>query len=371
MFFDDNLLLIHSIFKDKIRLVGGSVRNFILKQKIVDYDLSCLLSPEEIKNKLIKYNVKYLTIGEKYGTITAVINSKNYEITSARVDVKTDGRRAEVEYIDNFESDSQRRDFTFNSLYMDFKGNIYDYHNGITDIRKGIVRFVGNAEDRIKEDYLRILRFFRFFAYYGFILDNKGFEAVIKLKNNLNKISRERIKDEIFKIFNARYPIKALRIMDKLNILNGDYKNLEFFYSYKPFLLNYNLSTTMALSLFINELPQNIRISNNEKKEIQNYLKIKKLNYLDDIKKKILLFEYKNPDLLMFNCFMHNKNVFETINFIEKTKIPVLPINGNDLKCYEGKTIGSLLNRAKEIFISHNFKISKDELLKEIQKTNQ
>ena len=167
--YTDELLLLNDIFnanhEDNLRIVGGAVRNYMIGEEISDFDLSCRLSPEKILDILQKNQIKAIPTGIKFGTITAVIKNKCFEITTTRKDVKTDGRHAVVEYTTNFEVDAQRRDFTFNALYLDFDGNLYDYFNGLNDLKNGIVRFIGNAEDRIKEDYLRILRLFRFYCY--------------------------------------------------------------------------------------------------------------------------------------------------------------------------------------------------------------
>ena len=170
----DKIFNIHN--KDNLRIVGGAVRNFLLNKKITDYDLSCKYTPDEILDILNNNNIKALTIGKDFGTITAIINHKSFEITSTREDIQTDGRHAIVKYTNDFRIDAERRDFTFNALYLDFNNNLYDYFNGVEDLKNGIVRFIGNPEERIKEDYLRILRLFRFYSFYANTIEKDAFK---------------------------------------------------------------------------------------------------------------------------------------------------------------------------------------------------
>lgn len=258
--------ILFNIFGDNIRIVGGAVRNFLLKKPINDYDFSCLLIPPKIKELLQNNNVKYLTVGEKFGTITAIIDNKKYEITSTRKDIKTDGRWTTVEYIADFESDSYRRDLTINGLYQDKNGKIYDYHNGIDDLKNGLIKFIGDPILRIKEDYLRILRFFRFYTYYGKTIDKDSLKAIIILKKNLKKLTKERIKDEILKIF-ATNCVETLQIVNDIGILdileiNGNLKNIENFYLIKKF------TPIIPFGFFIEKIPE----WNFSKKERRNLI---------------------------------------------------------------------------------------------------
>ena len=148
------------INKGNIRIVGGMVRDLLLKQnKSSEIDLVTNLDPSEIIDAFKKSNIEYITVGLKYGCITAKINGKLIEITSLRKDVENDGRWPVVEYTKDWKLDAKRRDFTINSIYIDFNGNIYDSENGIKDLKNKKIIFIGNPVKRIKEDYLRILRF--------------------------------------------------------------------------------------------------------------------------------------------------------------------------------------------------------------------
>ncbi|GHT91562.1 hypothetical protein FACS1894122_04200 [Alphaproteobacteria bacterium] len=197
------------------RIVGGAVRNFLLNTAISDIDIATTALPSEVitifkEESASKIALAYVledskkgnaSVANMHGTVTVVYNGKPYEITTLRRDVKTFGRKAQVEFTKFFEVDSCRRDFTMNAIYMDKNGRIFDYHNGIQDIADGNVRFIGEPAERIKEDYLRILRYFRFVALYGAYKVNEEYlETINSLKDNLTILSGERILSELRKI---------------------------------------------------------------------------------------------------------------------------------------------------------------------------
>lgn len=181
------------------RFVGGCVRDAILQLLPGDIDIATSLTPETVIEVLKAASIKVIPTGIKHGTVTAVMNKKPFEITTLRRDVACYGRHAEVEYTDNFEEDAARRDFTINAMYCDPEGVLYDYFGGYADLHRGVVRFVGNADNRVEEDYLRSLRFFRFFARFGKPPMDMGALAAITLHaNSLEQLSGERIQKEMF-----------------------------------------------------------------------------------------------------------------------------------------------------------------------------
>ena len=191
--------------ESKVRFVGGCVRKSLCGENIDDIDLATSLEPDEVKKRLIKKDVKVLDIGITHGTITAILNKKKFEITTLRKDVSTDGRHANVEFTSNWEQDASRRDFTINAIYSDIEGRIFDPLNGVSDLQNGIVKFIGSSEARIQEDYLRILRYFRFFIQYSKIdYDQDIIRSIKQYINGLNKISNERIFDELKKILTLK-----------------------------------------------------------------------------------------------------------------------------------------------------------------------
>ncbi|MFC4235698.1 CCA tRNA nucleotidyltransferase [Thalassospira xianhensis] len=204
----------------KARFVGGLVRDALLKRDLVDVDIACDLKPEETVIALEKAGLKVVPTGLKHGTVTAVTDAATYEITTLRIDVTTDGRHAEVAFTDSWLGDAKRRDFTFNAIYCDQDGTIYDPFDGETDLREGRVRFIGIAEDRIAEDYLRIMRFFRFHAWFGRPpLDPIGAEACRKGAHGLRNISPERLRDETLKLLRSRSPAATIKDMIGFKVL--------------------------------------------------------------------------------------------------------------------------------------------------------
>jgi len=186
--------------ENEVRFVGGCVRKALCGENIDDIDLATSLDPNEVKNRLTKNGVKVIETGISHGTLTAILNKKKFEITTLRKDVFTDGRHANVEFTHDWESDAKRRDFTINAIYSDILGRIFDPLNGISDLNNGNVKFIGLPEHRIQEDFLRILRYFRFFIQYSKNEhDHNVIQSIKKNINGLNKISNERIFNELEK----------------------------------------------------------------------------------------------------------------------------------------------------------------------------
>ena len=164
----------------EIRYVGGCVRKILNDEKTDDIDLATNLTPDQVKQCLEKNQIKFFETGIEHGTITAVIDDQNFEITTLRKDVKTDGRHAVVEYTTNWKEDSLRRDFSINSIYSDLDGNLYDPNSGHKDLNVGIIKFIGDPETRIKEDYLRIIRYLRLYTEYSKIDHEINIIKIIK-----------------------------------------------------------------------------------------------------------------------------------------------------------------------------------------------
>ena len=202
--------------KGSLRFVGGCVRNAVMGARIGDIDLATTLEPKDVEAALKAHKIKYVPTGITHGTITAVIEGKPFEITSLRKDVKTDGRRAVVSFTKDWAEDAQRRDLTMNALYADYDGTIYDpTGEGLDDLKAMKFRFVGDAQMRVQEDYLRILRYFRFLAWYGGSskVDAVALKACRENRAGLKKLSAERVWVEIKKILSAPDPSRAVHIM--------------------------------------------------------------------------------------------------------------------------------------------------------------
>ena len=193
------------------RAVGGAVRDALIGKEeeggIVgakEVDVATVKTPKEVMARLRKAGIRVIPTGIKHGTVTALLGERRFEITTLRADVKTDGRHAEIRFTKHWREDAERRDFTINALYADPDGTLYDPLGGAADLEAGRVRFIGRAADRIGEDYLRILRFFRFSAFYARgDADRAGLEACFAHAEGLEILSKERIRDEVMKLLTA------------------------------------------------------------------------------------------------------------------------------------------------------------------------
>ena len=371
----------------KLKLVGGCVRKLITEEKIDDMDIAINIEPEKIKKVLVEQKIKFVETGIKYGTITALINDFKFEITSLRKDLSTDGRHAKVEFTSNWEQDAQRRDFTINAIYSDISGEVYDPLNGIEDLKNGIIKFIGDPNQRIQEDYLRILRYLRFYTQYN---KNKFHDeiAIKAIKRNLDglaKISRERILEELFKMMKlnnfsklfedefCRFIILSmlpqLRNYNRIKILNK--------ISYK---IKKQIDKILLLSILIVDETDNCnfflykyQLSNEDKKRIlfiKNSFKNYSKQYLYS-KKNLLKLTYLSDkssviELLIFLIFVTPKkisNIENLIDYIKEKTIPEFPINAKFLKeeynFLEGKQLGDALKKLEKQWIDNGFKIDK------------
>jgi len=202
------------------RFVGGAVRNALLRQSVSDVDIATPLTPDEVIKRLQAAKLGAVPTGIEHGTVTAIANGKSFEVTTLRRDVATDGRRATVAFTTDWKEDAARRDFTMNALYASADGEIFDYFGGIADLEAGRVRFVGDATIRIREDYLRILRLFRFHAWYGRgEIDKDALHAAAAEKAGIAQLSGERISKEMLRLLEAENPVPVLRLMASSGIL--------------------------------------------------------------------------------------------------------------------------------------------------------
>lgn len=202
--------------------VGGAVRNTLLGVAVKDVDFATTCTPDIMLERARAANIKAVPTGIEHGTVTLVIGKQAFEVTTLRSDVATDGRHAQVAFTRDMAEDASRRDFTINALYVDPDGNLSDPCGGLGDIDPVVIRFIGDAEARIAEDYLRSLRFYRFFAYYGqFRPDAAGIKATAKLKAGLDQLSAERIWQEMSRLFAAPDPSRALLWMRQAGVLTA------------------------------------------------------------------------------------------------------------------------------------------------------
>ena len=212
--------VIAALGQENARFVGGAVRNALLGLPVADVDIATPLTPDQVIGRLKAANIHSVPTGIDHGTITAVVGGKPFEITTLRRDVATDGRHAVVAFSDDWAEDARRRDFTMNALYASSDGEVFDAVGGVADLQSGRVRFVGDAATRIAEDYLRILRLFRFHAWYGKgEIDGEALHAAAAGKAGLSGLSGERVQKEILRLLEAGDPVPALRVMAATGIL--------------------------------------------------------------------------------------------------------------------------------------------------------
>jgi poly(A) polymerase len=205
----------------EVRVVGGAVRNSLMGLPVADIDMATTLLPEEVVARAKKAGIKSVPTGIDHGTVTLVIEGAPFEVTTLRRDVETDGRRAEVAFGSDWKVDAERRDLTINALYANAKGDVIDLVGGLPDIEKRNIRFIGNAAERVAEDYLRVLRFFRFFAHYGAGRpDADGLRACAQACSKLAALSAERVWSEMKKLLAARDPGRALLWMRQAGVLS-------------------------------------------------------------------------------------------------------------------------------------------------------
>ena len=371
----------------KLKLVGGCVRKLITEEKIDDMDIAINIEPEKIKKVLVEQKIKFVETGITHGTITVLINDFKFEITSLRKDLSTDGRHAKVEFTSNWEQDAQRRDFTINAIYSDISGEVYDPLNGIEDLKNGIIKFIGDPNQRIQEDYLRILRYLRFYTQYNKnkFHDEITIKAIKRNLDGLAKISKERILGELFKMMKlnnfsklfedefCRFIILSmlpqLRNYNRIKILNK--------ISYK---IKKQIDKILLLSILIVDETDNCnfflykyQLSNEDKKRIlfiKNSFKNYSKQYLYS-KKNLLKLTYLSDkssviELLIFLIFVNPEkisNIENLIDYIKEKTIPEFPINAKFLKeefnFLEGKQLGDALKKLEKQWIDDGFKIDK------------
>ena len=373
----------------EVRYVGGCVRKAIKGEKIDDIDLATNLEPKEVCEALKKNQINYYETGLKHGTITALIDDHKFEITSLREDISTDGRHAQVKFSKDWKKDASRRDFTINAIYSDIEGNIFDPYNGKDDLEKGVINFIGNPEIRVQEDYLRILRYVRFFITYS--KQRHNHEIVKSLRKNFNgisKLSKERLIDELEKILDK----KILRNLSKdkfcLEILQLTFPQLRYFdvflrlnpYAERAFI---DIDFIFIVSLLIIDQTDNaeyflykFNISKKNQKRIKNIYyfykdKITSKTFSESNLNRVFYYQGKETviDIINFKIFkskkLDNRLIELSKSYYDKT-VPAMPVKADTLmkkyKILEGKNLGDKLKMIEKEWVKNNFKISNQQV---------
>ena len=373
------------------RFVGGCVRKYLSNDEIDDIDVATILSSSEIEEKFKNTDFKVVNTGLKHGTVTLISKKIKIELTTLRKDVETDGRHAEVEYIDNWKLDSERRDFTINSIYLDINGKVFDPQGGKNDLKNNNVKFIGDPQKRIEEDYLRIIRFIRFKIMYDTKVEPTTSNAIKINLNGIQKISKERILIELYKILdlknftNLNYSTDLKEIF---TLIFPEFKNLKRLErlnkicNYSQVQKNLLLATLLIDDQDSHEyFAHKYNISNNVKDALKSFAKDLKLVKEDkeffnkDLEKNIYLYDKNYLTQLNVLNFVINKkqklkDFSDTFKKILKSKTHKFSIDGeylieNGMK--QGSLIGKVLKEIEIEWMKNDFKISNDRIKEIIQ----
>lgn len=382
--------------KGSVRFVGGCIRNALMGRDVSDVDLATQLPPQDVVAALDAAKIRYVPTGIDHGTVTAVVDGKPYEITSLRKDVETDGRRAVVSFTTDWAEDAQRRDLTFNALYADYDGQIYDpTGQGLEDLKARRFRFVGDADARVKEDYLRILRFFRFLAWYGRDADGNiskpdasALKACRENAKDLKKLSAERVWIEVKKLLLAPDPVRALRIMLTNDILETllpeatNVEGLELLVALErreaiqpdPMLRLMVLSTREPLPMAL--LTKRLKMSNAEKSRLIKWATDSTSldPNADDRAKRIGIYT-GGKQVVMDRARLRAAGAEDPITSSRWMSLvdlamgwtqPEFPLTGKDLiiaGVAPGEAMGKKLEALKALWVRSGFTVEKDKLL--------
>lgn len=366
------------------RAVGGAVRNTLLGLLVQEIDLATTALPERVIALAEGAGLKAVPTGIDHGTVTVIANSVPFEVTTLRRDVETFGRHAKVEFTRSWEEDARRRDFTLNALYADRLGTLFDPLGGFGDLLAGRVRFIGSAEARIKEDFLRILRFFRFHAYYGRgEMDEEGLKASVRLREGLEQLSAERVSGELKRILVAPGAVGAVRALYEYGLLVPVIGGV-------PRLLRFETASAIesalgrapdaalrlaALSVFVAEdaarISQRLRLSNAEQETLAlaagDWTGLPGEHAAKRVLYRLGPDAYRSAVLLAWSTSapVEDGAWREAFWLTDRWQPPVFPLRGSDLAelGLEGPAIGRALKRLEREWIDRGFEVGREHLL--------
>ena len=365
-----NLMRIFEQVGYEIRIAGGAVRDIILGRDPKDIDFATTATPEQMMDVLGSHDIHYVPTGLQHGTITAVVNNEPYEITTLRTETDHTGRHATVEWTTDWKEDASRRDLTFNAMYIDMNGKIYDYFGGLEDLTLKRLRFVGMADERIQEDYLRILRYFRFIGKIDNSVEDLDAErSIVKNAQGLKEISGERIWMEISKILTGNNLFHILLYMKRLNVASviglpiiHDTARKASRVSKKTDNPVTVLSTLTSVEDF-NGIVERWKLSNAESKLglflIENmYTPLSR----DDMENMLIAGVPRNY-LVELLLIQDNPSL---LSHVRSWNMPSFPIGGNDLielGMKPGPEMGKTLSALKKKWIDSRFSLTRENLL--------
>jgi len=373
--------VIGALGPDSARFVGGAVRDTLLDRPVGDVDLATVLAPEEVMARLEAAGLKAVPTGLEHGTVTGVAGGHPFQITTLRKDVETYGRHAQVAFTDDWQADAARRDFTMNALYADADGRVYDYFSGVADARAGRVRFIGEPGQRIAEDALRILRFFRFHAHYGADgLDPAGRAACAEKRDMLDVLSVERVRDELLRLLEAPDPLPVLEAMQETHILAHVLPEAEGLTPVarlvaveralaRPDGLRRLAALAPAHQSDLDALARRLRLSTAARKRLATMA-----DEAPDTKDPTALraaayrlgAQTAIDRLLLAAAPEQMDSVRAALTLLEGWTPPSLPVSGRDLVAAgvpEGPAVGRQLRALETRWIASDFTLSKDDLL--------
>lgn len=385
------------------RVVGGAVRNSLLGTKVSDVDLATTHLPQDTMRLVKDAGFKPVPTGIEHGTVTVVVQGRPFEVTTLRTDIETNGRHAKVVFGTDWQKDAERRDFTINALYAKADGTIVDHVGGLADIETRTLRFIGDAEARIREDYLRILRFFRFFAWYGSGRpEADGLRASARLKDGLNQLSAERVWMELKKLLSASDPSRALLWMRQSGVLSvilpeSEKWGIDAIHSLvrTEQELDWPVDALLRLESMVppdaarvSEMGKRLKMSNAErarleawarqdvvKSELSEYA-LKKLLYRSSkqavLDRVMLGYAAARGEAAMNDEAMIKAGAFSRLlETAQNYEAPLFPVTGADLLTMgieKGPKLGKILKELEAIWIESNFSLDKEELLAKINR---
>ena len=361
------------------RFVGGCVRNTFLARPVDDFDIASQLAPEDVLKALKAAGIRAIPTGIEHGTVTAIVDHQPFEITSLRRDVETDGRRAVVAFTEDWGEDAQRRDFRLNALYAAPNGEIFDpVGGGYEDAMAGRVIFIGDGDQRLREDYLRILRFFRFNAWYGAGIDAEGLAACERQRGGLAKIAKERTWKEFKKLLAAEMPRAAVAAMSVSGVLDEvlpehrgtdglhDLELTEQLTGVQPDSMLRLMALLPRSALAVQQTSQALRLSNDETARLTMWA----ADNLPDpvgMKSKELraTLYWHGKQAVVDRAMLAGADVRDLLAAVRMWRRPDFPINGDDALAagLKGRDIGEALSRVAKIWVESDFYLERDELL--------
>lgn len=353
----------------ELRIVGGAVRDLVLGKEPKDVDMATDALPDQMIKMFQANGVRYIETGLQHGTLTAIVDSEPYEITTLRIDSEHTGRHATVEFTASWEDDAARRDLTYNAMSMDMNGRIYDYFGGIEDLRKQTSKFVGKADKRIREDYLRIMRYFRFQGRQAEPQwDEKTLEAIKRNAKGLETISGERIWMEMSKILTGHHVKDILTKMQECSV--HGYIHLPMWDIDLADEMSGAKNAIVPLAALIKDTEDDVDVSNLHKRWKFSKAELDLLFFLVNHKDEKLEAE-ELEDLIVSGI---DKTLVQALSMIQGTgfeaesyQAPIFPIQGHDMLAVgvkPGPQIGLMLSQLKDIWKAQKYKPTREDLLK-------